>query len=53
MKVIRLIFEKIYGEGEVMKWIVNWCMFFIVVVEMFVFRNGEEWGVCYYFFKKK
>jgi hypothetical protein len=53
MKVIRPIFAKTYGEGEVTKWIANWRTFFIAVAEMFAFRNGEEWGVGHYLFKKK
>lgn len=53
VKVIRPIFEKTYGEGEATKWIANWRTFFIAVAEMFAFRNGEEWGVCHYLFKKK
>ncbi|KAG0625134.1 hypothetical protein M758_2G030300 [Ceratodon purpureus] len=53
IKVIRPIFAKAYGEGEVTKWVANWRTFFIAVAEMFAYRNGEEWGVGHYLFKKK
>ena len=53
IKVIRPIFAKTYGEEQVTKWVANWRTFFIAVAEMFNYRNGEEWGVSHYLFKKK
>lgn len=53
IKVIRPIFAKTYGEAEVTKWVAHWRTFFIAVAEMFAYRNGEEWGVGHYLFKKK
>lgn len=53
LNLIRPIFVKTYGEGEATKWVANWRTFFIAVAEMFAYRNGEEWGVGHYLFKKK
>lgn len=53
LKVIRPIFAKTYGEADATKWVANWRTFFIAVAEMFAYRNGEEWGVGHYLFKKK
>lgn len=40
-----------YGK-DAYKWFVRWRVFYIAVEEFFAFKEGEEWGVSMYLFKK-
>jgi len=51
-KEIMPIFEKTYGKDQAVKWWVYWRLFYIACAELFGYRNGNEWMVCHYLFKK-
>lgn len=51
-KEIMAIFEKTYGKDQAVKWWVYWRLFYIACAELFGYRNGNEWMVCHYLFKK-
>jgi len=42
-----------YGEENVVLWTARWRAFFFVCSELFNFREGNEWFVSHYLFKKK
>jgi len=46
------IFEQAYGKDQAVKWWVYWRLFYIACAELFGYRNGNEWMVCHYLFKK-
>ena len=47
------LFEKTYGPENAAVWFQRWRMFWMACAELFAFRNGEEWPVHHYRFKKK
>lgn len=51
-KEIMPIFEQTYGKDQALKWWVYWRLFYLSCAELFGFRNGNEWMVCHYLFKK-
>jgi len=51
-KEIMVIFENIYGKDHAVKWWVYWRLFYIACAELFGYRNGNEWMVCHYLFRK-
>lgn len=51
-KEIMPIFEETYGKDQAVKWWVYWRLFYIACAELFGYRNGNEWMVCHYLFKK-
>ena len=51
-KEIMPIFEQTYGKDQAVKWWVYWRLFYIACAELFGYRNGNEWMVCHYLFKK-
>ena len=46
------IFERCYGPDQAKKWFEYWRIFFMSCAELWNFRNGEEWGVSHYLFRK-
>lgn len=46
-------FEDIYGPDEAKKWFHRWRIFFMACEELFGFRDGNEWWVSHYLFKKR
>jgi cyclopropane-fatty-acyl-phospholipid synthase len=51
-KEIMPLFEQAYGKDQAIKWWVYWRLFYIACAELFGYRNGNEWMVCHYLFKK-
>lgn len=47
------ILEQTYGKKLAKVWFRRWLIFFLSCAELFGFRNGEEWLVSHYLFKKK
>ena len=47
------IFKNVYGEKDALKWWIYWRIFFMSVAELLGYRNGQEWVVAHYLFKKK
>lgn len=52
MDKVKSIFIKNYGD-EADKQIFNWRLFFIFCSEVFGFRDGNEWHLAHYLFKKQ
>lgn len=52
-KTLMPIFEKTYGKENASLWFAYWRIFFMSCAELFGFRNGNEWGVSHYLFKKR
>jgi len=46
------LFEKTYGAGQAVKWWSYWRVFYLACAELWWFRNGEEWLVSHYLFRK-
>jgi len=46
------IFEKTYGKEDARMWLYRWRIFFLSCAELFNYKNGDEWGVSHYLFKK-
>ena len=51
-KTIMPIMEATYGKEQAGIWFNRWRMFFMACEEFFGFRNGEEWWVSHYRFRK-
>lgn len=49
---IRPILAETYGEDEETRWWVRWRVFFMACAELFGYRDGEEWLVGHYRFRK-
>lgn len=47
------ILAAVYGRDQLVKWRVRWRLFFMACEELFGFRNGSEWIVSHYRFKKR
>ena len=46
------LFEKTYGKDQALKWWVYWRIFFMACAELWGYKNGSEWFVSHYLFKK-
>jgi cyclopropane-fatty-acyl-phospholipid synthase len=46
------LFGETYGAEQTQKWWVYWRVFFLSCAELWGFRNGEEWMVSHYRFRK-
>lgn len=46
------ILEAAYGEADASRWWMRWRMFFMACEELFRFKQGREWFVSHYLFKK-
>jgi cyclopropane-fatty-acyl-phospholipid synthase len=51
-QIITPILEKTYGRENADKWRAYWRIFFMSCAEIWDYRNGEEWLVSHYLFKK-
>ncbi len=47
------ILARTYGPHEATKWWVYWRVFFMACEELWGYRNGNEWMVSHYVFRKK
>ncbi|MGH7869414.1 MAG: SAM-dependent methyltransferase, partial [Candidatus Dormibacteraceae bacterium] len=43
---------RIYSQDQALRWMVQWRVFVMACEELFAFRNGTEWFVSHYLFKK-
>lgn len=49
--IVRSIFRSTYGK-DTERWIQRWRMFYMACSELFAYKNGTEWFVMHYRFKK-
>jgi cyclopropane-fatty-acyl-phospholipid synthase len=47
------VLEQTYGKANSKVWYQRWRLFFMACEELFGFRNGTEWYVSHYLFKKR
>lgn len=50
---IQALFESVYGKKDSLKWWVYWRIFYMACAELWAFREGNEWFVSHYLFKKR
>jgi cyclopropane-fatty-acyl-phospholipid synthase len=50
--VIRPLISATYGEAQAAKWRAYWRVFFMSCAELWGYRNGQEWLVSHYLFRK-
>ncbi len=46
------LFEQTYGVKDALKWWAYWRVFYLACAELWWFRDGEEWHVSHYLFRK-
>jgi cyclopropane-fatty-acyl-phospholipid synthase len=47
------VLEKTYGKKDAALWFQRWRIFFMACAELWGFRNGQEWWVAHYLFRKR
>jgi cyclopropane-fatty-acyl-phospholipid synthase len=51
-EIIKL-FESIYGMNQARRWFQRWRIFFMACSELWGYRNGTEWFISHYLFRKR
>lgn len=46
------LFRDVYGREETLKWWCYWRVFYLSCAELWGYKNGEEWQVSHYLFRK-
>jgi cyclopropane-fatty-acyl-phospholipid synthase len=46
------LFRRVYGPDHASRWVTRWRIFFLACAEVFACRNGQEWGMGHYRFRK-
>jgi cyclopropane-fatty-acyl-phospholipid synthase len=49
---VRLVLARTYGDDQVRRWWVRWRLFFMSCEELFGYRDGREWMVSHYRFRR-
>jgi len=47
------LFAQTYGAGQAVKWWAYWRVFYLACAELWNFRDGAEWHVSHYLFRKQ
>jgi cyclopropane-fatty-acyl-phospholipid synthase len=47
------VLERTYGKQDAALWFQRWRIFLMACAELWGFRNGQEWWVAHYLFKKR
>ena len=53
MDEIMPVLELTYGQKDAARWFQRWRLFFMACAELWGFRNGQEWWVAHYLFRKR
>ena len=46
------LFRDVYGQEQTLKWWCYWRVFYLSCAELWGYKNGEEWLVSHYLFRK-
>lgn len=47
------LFTQTYGAAQAVRWWVYWRVFYLACAELWNFRDGEEWHVSHYLFRRR
>jgi len=51
-EAIMALFRDVYGADQAARWFQRWRVFFMACAELFGYRNGTEWGISHYRFRR-
>ena len=52
-EAIMPVLARTYGMKDAALWFQRWRIFFMACAELWGFRNGQEWWVAHYLFRKR